>query len=268
MEKRRLTVSQWVDPKTHISFTTRRVERPVTLHFHDFYELEIVLSGTGRQNLNGSEYALTPGTVYFLTPIDFHQVTPEDGLTVQNLIFEESLISPGIQLALMKRRGDLIFTDPEKAEYLAGLTARLENQQEDGFAPVARRALVELLLIELLRQEAQGPSPSLSDPMQAALSYLFCHFREEISLQTLAALCNYTPSYFSALFRKTCGMGYLEFLERLRVNYARQLLASSTDSITQVGEKCGFSSQASFFRVFRRETGVSPGEYRRRISAP
>jgi len=64
----------WIDPITHVSVKHRYFSGNSTLHLHEYYELEIVLAGEGEQNLNGSLYSLSPGTVSLITPIDFHAV--------------------------------------------------------------------------------------------------------------------------------------------------------------------------------------------------
>ena len=239
------------------------VEKPVKLHFHDYYELEIVLSGTGTQVLNGCTCDMTPGTVYLLTPIDFHAVTPKKAMKVLNISFGENAVPTELLLPLSKRRDNLVFFDRERARFMEELARSLKADNEDGYSARRRRCLLELLLVEVLRSRDEAATPEIPDPVSRALSYIFCHFREPMVLQDVSQ--GYTVTYFSALFRRTCGVGFAAFLEKLRVNFARQLLATTDDNVAVVGRKSGFTSQAAFFRAFHKITGLSPAQYRKQF---
>ena len=264
--QKRYPKAKWLDPNTQISIVQRRVCTPVQMHLHEYYELEIVLSGGGEQNLNGSIYPLTPGTIYFLTPIDFHAVTPHGELEVLNVAFAEGLISPQLQSHFLNRREDLIFSSQEEADSMAMLIARLRQECDrlDGFALTARKNLLELLMFPIARSiksttDLQRPS---SHRVQDSMRYLFRHFREDVTLAEVAEKSGYTPNYFSHLFHDSCGIRFVDFLTRLRLNYARTMLLTTNQSVSQIAQTSGFSSQSNFFRAFRKETGLSPLEYR------
>lgn len=256
----------WLDPTTQISVVRRTVEQPVTMHLHDYYELEIILGGSGQQNLNGSVYALSPGTIYFLTPIDFHAVTPDGPLDILNVAFAESLLSPDLQSLFMNRREDLIFSSPAEGSSMAMLIGRLEQEcaKTDAFSVDARKHLLELLMFPIARSMKAGQElpRAASQRVQDSMRYLFRHFREDISLGQIAEKSGYTPNYFSHLFHESCGIRFVDFLNRLRLNYARNALLTTTQTVSQIAQTSGFSSASNFFRAFRRETGQSPLEYR------
>lgn len=264
--QKRYAKSKWLDPHTQISIARRTLETPVQMHLHEYFELEIVLGGSGEQNLNGSIYPLTPGTIYFITPIDFHAVTPKGHLDILNVAFAESLISPQLQSHFLNRREDLIFSSPEEADSMAMLIARLEQEcnRLDGFADTARKNLLELLMFPIARSmksdtDLQRPS---SNRVQDSMRYLFRHFREDVTLAEVAEKSGYTPNYFSHLFHDSCGIRFVDFLARLRLNYARTMLLTTNQSVSQIAQSSGFSSSSNFFRAFRKDTGLSPLEYR------
>lgn len=266
MQTRRLQKNKWVDPLTHISVQYHNDISAVSLHLHDYFELEIVLSGQGEQNLNGSVYPIELGTVYLLTPIDFHSITSKEGVSVCNVAFTENVISPALQMDFMNRRGDLIFSSEKEAALLTMLVKKLEEEcrNSDALAVQARRHILELLLISVARGVGQGGSALYSSSVQASMQYLFQHFREEVTLKEIAARSGYTANYFSYLFHQRSGERFVDFLTKLRLNYAKMLLLSTGASMAQIAQSSGFSSQSNFFRVFRKEMGLSPLEYRRR----
>ena len=256
----------WLDPRTQISIVRRTITQGVSMHLHDYFELEIVLSGRGTQNLNGSVYPLSPGSVYFLTPIDFHAVEPEGSLEVLNVAFAQGLLSPALQTHFLNRRDNLIFSSPEQAQSLTGLIRRLEQEcaAEDSFSQTARKQLLELLMYPIARSAGSQPDLPRTDAekLQDALRYLFRHFREDITLAELAEKSGYTPNYFSRVFHESSGIRFVDFLCRLRLNYARTMLLTTTQPVAAIAKSSGFSSPSNFFRAFRKETGLSPLEYR------
>ena len=180
----------WLDSRTRISIVRRKVDQSVSLHLHDYFELEIVLSGEGQQNLNGSVYPLKPGTVYFLTPIDFHAVEPHGTMEVLNVGFAEDLLSAQLQSCFVNRREDMIFSSPEQARNLTMLISRLEEEcaLDDEFSFEARKQLLALLMYPMARS-IQGKTAlprADSQRLQEAMRHLFRHFREDISLGDLA----------------------------------------------------------------------------------
>lgn len=257
----------WLDPATQISVVRRQVGKPVSMHLHEYYELEIILGGSGLQNLNGSVYPIGPGTVYFLTPIDFHAITPTDELDILNVAFAENLLSPVLQLHFMNRRDDLIFSSQEEANGMAMLIERLDGEcrREDQFSSDARSQLLSLLMYPIARSMNAGRPPARAESQQLedSMRYLFRHFREDISLAQIAEKSGYTPNYFSYLFHASCGIRFMDFLTRLRINYARSALLTTTLSVSQIAQSSGFSSSSNFFRAFRKETGLSPEIYRK-----
>lgn len=103
---------------------------------------------------------------------------------------------------------------------------------------------------------------AVSPVVCSVIEYIKKNYYGNITRWKLADTANVSEFYVSRLFRKETGLTLWEYLTRLRLGKAKELLRSGTDSIAIVGERVGFSDQAYFSRVFRKATGVSPLEYR------
>ena len=261
MQKDRL-IGKWA----HIAAAERAFRGVSELHFHDFFEIELVLSGEGRQRLNGVEYALERGCVYLLTPAHFHHVESQNGMVIVNVMFDEGIVSPALLTAVFGERQNLFFRLAE--EELATVTAlahRLvkETECKDGYTEITVKNLLELILVMILRHAGSDHGASVQNPILAdALRYLYTHFPENPPLSRLAAMCGYTPGYFSKKFSLVTGKGYSEFLNILKTNHAKTLLASTGKTAAEIAFLCGFTSIPNFYRVFRAETGMAPLAYR------
>lgn len=245
----------------HIRIVKKKIKRPVSMHLHTYYELEMVLSGTGMQNLNGTVYPIGPDSVYFLTPIDFHSVTPDGDMEIVNISFDETLLSPQLRLLFMNRRDNFIFTDLGSALRHTVELLQQEQDRHDEYTEICRRDLLEVLLYAVAR--GKGREHMSSTQVHKSMQFLFRHFREDISLELVAAQSGYTPNYFSTLFHEITGEKFVDFLGNLRLNYCKMLLLSTDLSVGEVAEKSGFGSASAMYRRLYKATGLSPTEYRK-----
>ena len=122
-----------------------------------------------------------------------------------------------------------------------------------------------------------SPAPELSAPADseeeegygriAAVSrrieeYLSSHYMEDISLQDAAEAMNYSEVYFCRLFKQCFSCNFTSYLTQIRIERAKQLLASPTANIKDIGEAVGYGNPNYFAKVFKRYTGTTPTEYR------
>ena len=84
----------------------------------------------------------------------------------------------------------------------------------------------------------------------------------ELSLSLVSQTLGITPTYLSAFFIREVGVGFNEYISGLRTDLAKRLLRETNLKIHEVAERCGFRSASYFIVVFRKQTGMSPGEYR------
>ncbi len=265
MEKILFQAKEYIDPDLHISLVRRQWTGKTLVHLHNYYELELILEGEGEQSLNGIVYPLQPGTFYLVTPIDFHTVTAKDKLTIVNISFDDSLLSPEWQQKFLNRRENLLgVAKGEHKTYMESLFFMLEQELsiQDSYSSRARKQLLELLLIAVARNTL-SVKQGYSSVVQSSMRYIFQHFREKLTLSSIATQSGYEPHYFSALFRKETGQCLTDFIAEMRLNYAKTLLTTTDIPISVIGQKGGFGSQSNFLRLFKQHFGCTPTQYRK-----
>lgn len=99
--------------------------------------------------------------------------------------------------------------------------------------------------------------------VRQAMAYMQMRYAEPLSRQEVADHVGLSDDYLTSCFRKELGLTPVAYLNRYRVQQARQLLKSTHKSITEIALDVGFSGSSYFSRIFRRETGMSPEEFRR-----
>ena len=126
-------------------------------------------------------------------------------------------------------------------------------------------ALVESyirMLIELCPDETEKNE---FDPLIENLkSYIEANLEYDVDLTLLARIFHYNEKYLGRLFKKKTGYSFSEWINMRRVERGRELLVSSKDSIISVSMKIGFNNVTYFNRVFKKQYGVTPSEYRRK----
>jgi transcriptional regulator GlxA family with amidase domain len=150
----------------------------------------------------------------------------------------------------------------------AGMDLALALVEEDVGAAVAL-AVARQLVLYLRRPGGQSQfSAALSMQMgdreafRELETWVLGHLGEELDVQTLAAHLAMSPRNFARVFRRDMKITPAKFVERLRVEVARQRLEETRYPLKRIATECGFRALASFRQVFQRVLGVSPARYR------
>ncbi|OPA73511.1 hypothetical protein BVG16_28180 [Paenibacillus selenitireducens] len=96
--------------------------------------------------------------------------------------------------------------------------------------------------------------------------YIELHYMENLYLDQIAEISGTSPKYFSSYFKRTFGINYVEYLNKVRLSHAKELLKDSSLSIGDIGEKTGYMNSSTFTTTFKKYYGISPSEYRKQNS--
>ncbi|MDA3963430.1 MAG: arabinose operon transcriptional regulator AraC [Planctomycetota bacterium] len=129
-------------------------------------------------------------------------------------------------------------------------------------------AMCLLERILLLGRRHGGQAAERLDPRIAyAMEWMAARHQRDVSLDAVAAACDMSPSRLSHLFKDQVGVAPMRYLERLRIDRAREQLVMSTSGVGTIAMAVGFQDPEWFARVFKRHTGVSPRAFRQRTEA-
>ena len=221
-------------------------------HRHEFYEIEYILSGSGEYRIDDEVWEIRPGMLFFMTPFHFHSVSTP-GCRLYNVMFSEELCDAGFLIRLLHANVALA-QEPENGFFQVNLRELTVSDPTDPFTVY----LLNTLLGKLAAHQALAPD--VGTPVKDAMLYLLHHFRQSPSLSEVSAHVGYAPSYFSALFKEEVGVGFKEYLDRLRFDYAKKLLRYAKYSVTEVCRECGFEDYPNFIRRFKKRFGCSPSQ--------
>lgn len=246
----------------HLTVETHTTVNEHPIHWHSFFEIEIILDGEGKCVINDVVYDMSEHNVFLLNPTDFHYLNVKDRSSMINMSFDEELLDEGdLGMLLHRDRNRAYRFEAEDYKRLVSAAELLRNECEtDGDC---QRQLLQYIVRQIMKKDrikAETAAEHISG-IKKAIVYMELHFKERISLAELAAEAGYHPTYFSELFKKTTGETYIESLTKLRVGYARTLLASGF-SVSETCYMSGFGSLSGFAAAFKRLCHVPPARYK------
>jgi AraC family transcriptional regulator len=145
-----------------------------------------------------------------------------------------------------------------------------EAEEGDGAGRLFADSAILAIAAQLARQAGRSAQP---EPTRGGLApwqvrrvreYLAAHLADDVTLAELAALVHLSPAHFCRAHKQATGHSPLQSLTALRVERAKTLVADPHLPVIEVAAACGYKSPSAFAQVFRRETGMTPTEWRRR----
>ncbi|MDO5540511.1 MAG: response regulator [Eubacteriales bacterium] len=100
--------------------------------------------------------------------------------------------------------------------------------------------------------------------VEKAMVYIQENYSKEISLDDVSREVNISPYYFSKMFKEEAGENFIEYLTRIRIERAKELMRNQEMSIKEIGILSGYGDPNYFSRIFKKQTGETPREYRER----
>lgn len=146
-----------------------------------------------------------------------------------------------------------------------GLSDYYLQQLDPSLPALEQQRLVRSELTEIVKMcQELNARRNYSNYVEAAKSYVARHYREKVSIETVAEGLGISTGYLSRLFHSQEGLPFQRYVVRFRVERAANLLKFSDSSLAEIGSYVGFPSQSYFTERFRQEMELTPREYRNR----
>ena len=127
----------------------------------------------------------------------------------------------------------------------------------------AKEYITELLKLSIAKRNSISEKKN-SGVIEKAKEYIKNNYKnDDMSLNTVAAFVNLSPNHFSSMFRKETGENFIEYLTRVRLEKAADLLVCTNLKTLEVGEQVGYLDPHYFSYIFKKTYGISPKEYRK-----
>ena len=231
----------------------------------NFAVLQLTLGGLGRLETRTGQWDLDAGSLMMVDIPSPHRYFLPAGSAQWEFVF---LVMYGSELlriisGIERRLGNVMQVDrksPIPLEFLKILKTLFSGRAVGAFENSALAYALCMALLEESYAVAGSPDASRFEALKK-------HMRENLatgmSVSTMADMAGFSRSHFARLFKEAEGISPRDYVEDLRLRKALSLLYSRTLSVKEIAFACGIPDVNYFCRLFRRHTGMSPGEYRR-----
>ena len=275
-------------PDPHFRLHVRRVpmhDRSHQQHSHDFEELVLILDGHGKHQVGREVYDISAGDVFVMLGETSHCYPEASKLSLINLLYDTgNLRLPRADLGALPGYHALFQVEPRLRQQqrfqnrlklempelgrLIGLVTEMEAELRaktpgSHFLATAHfMRVIGLLARAYMRMPAEKERPL--HQISELLGHLEQHYAEPLTIDDLTKVARMSQSTLFRVFRHIMGRSPVDYLIRLRVGKAAQILRREPLRISEVSEAVGFFDSNYFSRQFRQVMGVGPREYRLR----
>lgn len=239
-----------------------------TLHTHHFTEIFYIVKGNCSFRVENQEFTVKANDLIIINPNVTHT---EVGLAGQSLEYIVLGVS-GLQFKDETQDHSYDYSihhmEEHKGEifpYLNTLLHEVQARQE--YYEIICQNLLEVFILAVIRHikktVAVAPIKKITRECRFIEQYINEHFSEDITLQTLSNLTYLNKYYLVHSFKEYKGISPINYLIDRRISESKHLLDTTNHSVAKIATMVGFSSQSYFSQIFKKETNMTPNQYRK-----
>lgn len=257
-----------------------------SLHSHKFLELAYVANGTAYQIRDNVKTKIHPGNYYIVDFNSYHEyITDDEDFSLINCLFVPQFIDSSLYGCtnfknllnnyMIRLSADfaeanptqLIFNDSDGRikEILLMLLSEYDGKQP-GYLEIMRSGLIEIIIRTVRKTTRRDTEVLYKDFNKYIIKRIMNDYMEELTLSKIAAELNYTVPYLSKSFKEGIGIGFSEYLRKIRIEEACRLLANTDMKITDIAVSVGYNDISCFNGIFKRTLGMTPREFKKTIN--
>ena len=227
-------------------------------HIHNSFEFIFVSAGEMSITIHDKSHTIKAGEAALIFPNQLHDYKTEKFSQSYLCIFSPSYVNTYYQKNKHRQLCRPIIHLDKADEFVAGLQAR------EGDFYALKAILYEIVGLFDKNSGYVEKTEVLSQTIENIIRYMEDHFKEDISLKSMAKSLGYHYNYLSHILNETFHTNFATLLNDHRIGYAKYLIENSDDySITGIAQECGYMSIRSFNRNFYKKFHTSPTAYRR-----
>ena len=244
-------------------------------HDHSAVEILLTLEGMVTYTIEDKIYQVRKGEILIVPPDTLHSLSMGEGSSRYLFLFESDAIMAMRDLKAMASYFHKPFhlrdgSDAHVRIRELLLRAREAYEKREMMWNTMCYSCILRVYATLGQRYLSGIKPRTGDNMRnmdsevinAVMTYINNHYREELSLEDVARFAGFSRYYFSRSFKRQTGYSFKDYLFQKRLQVAMDLLSRTNRSMRDVAIESGFGSVATFNRVFREKKGCTPTQYR------
>jgi len=258
-------------------------QREVNWRWHDDMELFVVTEGCAEITIGNERYILTAGNGCFVNSGVIHSMIDREnsGCKYRSIVFHPSVVGGSVEsiyyqayvMPVIQNESFPFVIFTKVAPWHRDAVSIIEKvwllceTQPAGYHITVRNLLSEFVFM-VCSNMPQASLPTTEKTARNAqrikkmLAFIHSNYTSEIDIQTVADSASLSKSECLRCFKNTVGVTPALYIRNYRIHCAAIMLETTTEKISVVGEKCGFTESSYFIKVFKEQKGVTPAEYR------
>lgn len=231
--------------------------------------IKLTLGGRGLLRYGSQEYHLQPDDLFFIDCRNwqYYGTDPDHGAwRVLWVYFNGVTAEAYYKLFLHYTGGKNVLTLPPGSVVHDLMQTLLHTYSSDGMdhleTDIRCSGLLTRLLTECIAHAASHQAVTLPPIVQSIRAYLAEHYRQRITLEELSARFFLSPSYLQKLFKRYTNQSPTDYLMALRIAKSKELIRTTQMSFSEIAFSVGIESYSYFIRLFKKQEGMTPKEYK------
>lgn len=251
----------YAETQDHFIETMSGSRTMASMHYHSSYELYYLEAGRREYFVEDTFFSVSAGSFVLIPPSKFHRT---GGAYAQRTLvgftseFLMKTYTPETVEELLGCFDKLLITPPKESREMFRFLLKALARCTDGteFA---------VYLGALLRELSKcSPEQTGDEQISRIIQFINEHYAELHSIEQIASHFYISKYHLCRIFKNSMSITVIEYLNQIRIKNACSQMESGDRSILEIAQGCGFNSSAYFSSVFKKITGVSPSEYRRK----
>lgn len=248
-------------------FISKRTNSSPFPHAHSHIEFIMVLKGKISLSVDDAKCIMDANTIGIIMPYQIHSHCPIEDTTTFHIACPPEYINEYNQLFSGKRFSPFVVSCTDAIRKLAEEISDLQGERRvylsQPLNSFKNKAFLYASLSEFLQQCAIVPAEHLAyDVYRKAIVYITEHYKEDISLTSVAKHCGITAPHLSRIINSQGNTSFSDIVNSFRIFEAKRLLEQTTLPISQIALDSGFGTIRSFNRVFQKYFNCLPRELR------
>lgn len=236
------------------------------------FELELFHMDSGVSHINGKAYPARRGMLLCAKPGSIrYSDFPVRCSFIR--VFRAKGRTEDVEKILLKLPDCMYVDDAHVVEELLSLFARLSSYLISSSLDThelikANSAFLEILSLYLglyKKPDSAHVGTPMYRPVREIHEYINEHFASDCSLKKLASIVNLSPNHLHVIFKESVGLTPYEYVLNKRVELAKKLIITGEKSMLDIALGTGFCSQSHFNKVFKKQTGTTPAQFKKQL---
>ncbi|MBY0098392.1 AraC family transcriptional regulator [Mesobacillus maritimus] len=237
-------------------------------HYHDHFQILYALEGEGVITLDGQSYDFSKDKVVLINTHTVHSIKATTKLTVLVLAFSVPDLKLGLQeelVSLLQSESKHFELDLFTASEIRPLFRKMlfEQKNRDFFGQLSMPVYLLEIILLLLRQRDFTHVQDANDIRSIQIKdFIDTHYFENITAESLSNRFEISTRYMNDIFKRKFNDTPLQYLQKIRINKAKELLLQTNKDIVSICFEVGYETLSTFYRTFRNLVGISPNKFR------